>query len=199
MKRLILILTMVGLALAACAGEPDGDADNDSDLSLPEQDTAGEQEPPPREVEGEGQPLPPPSEDEGGEPVGDSDELAGPPLIRLVVGGEPVEGYQGSYCWTDPVAGLGLCADRIPPAFDTSIELPVGEPMRLQLDTPLPDTLIVSLERELFGEELLGESFSGAESIEWSFDVEPGQYILSVFASWESQGDVVYIFSVSIS
>lgn len=182
---------LAGLALVACGGS----------TATPTADS-----PPPPTQEDEGLPtpqaLPTPQDLPTAEPPSDTDappsDLARPPLIRLVVDGTPQEGYQGSYCWTDPGAGAGLCVDKIPPEFDSAVSLPAGDPIRLQLDAPLPDSVTLSLSSGVFGNPLVMETLPGAETLEWPAQVEPGQYVLGVFATWEQQGDVVYLFSITL-
>ena len=136
-------------------------------------------------------------DNDGPSQAGDDASFSEPPLIRLVADGTPREGYQGSYCWTDPGAGVGLCVDKIAPEFDTTFQLPAGEPLRLQLDAPLPDSVSLSLETPS-GEQLLPETVEGAESIAWLPPAQPGPYILSVFAQWDGLGDVLYMFSIEL-
>ena len=122
--------------------------------------------------------------------------VSSPPLIRLVADDTLIDGFQGPYCWA-PAAGPALCVDPIPPEFDTTTSLPASEPIRLQLDKPLPDSVRLSLSEELFGEPVTSETVSAAETLEWSPQVAPGPYILRVEASW-TQGDVAYWFSISL-
>jgi hypothetical protein len=184
---------LAALVLVACAGGTNSPTTNplptaapaDESTSTPKVDVVPTEKSPPTDQ--------PPVEAES--PPGDPGE---PPLIRLVVDGTPQEGYQGSYCWTDPGAGVGLCVDKIPPVFDSAYSLPAGQPLRLQLDVPVPDSVQLSLGEGVFGEPLVTQTLAGAEMLEWAVQVEPGQYILNVFAAWEQQGDVSYLFSISL-
>jgi len=122
--------------------------------------------------------------------------LESPPLVYLVADGALVDGFQSSYCWDGGISGT-LCVDTIEPYFDNSTPLDATAPIRLQLDTPLPDEVILSISKEVFGENILSESMSPSDFIEWSPAVAPGEYILDVHASWK-QGDVSYWFSISL-
>ena len=117
-----------------------------------------------------------------------------PPLVYLVSNGELVDGFQSSYCWDGGVRG-NLCVDSIEPYFENSTPLSANAPIQLQLDTPLPDSLTLSLSREVFGDTLISETVPVAELVNWSPAVEAGEYILTVGAKWK-QGDVAYWFSI---
>jgi hypothetical protein len=76
-----------------------------------------------------------------GEPRAADETTAGlsdtPPPIRLVVDGDEVDAFQGSFCWqgTD---GAGMCADSVGAALS---DLPdVGSPESVAFRFPLPDT-----------------------------------------------------------
>ena len=115
-----------------------------------------------------------------------------PPAMRLIVNGEAVEGLQGSYCWNR------LCADMVPPVFDSSHTLVAGEAIQFELDRPLPDTLAVNLGPEVFGESVASDSLDGAANVEWNPTVAPGTYILSIAGKWSDGSDASYFFSVTI-
>ena len=117
-----------------------------------------------------------------------------PPLIYLDANGELVDGFQSSYCW-DGGMGAALCVDKIEPYFEHSTSLDVNTPIKLQLDSPLPGEVTLSLSKEVFGESIFSERVPVSEQLEWSPSVPSGEYILAVHASWE-QGDVTYWFSV---
>ena len=197
MRNWIILTLLAGLALAACAGNVPGDLSPPSDEG-PESPDATPTAEPLAEAPSDTAPIQenPPVVEPPGEDTLPPDELEGPPLIRLVVDGMPFEGYQGSYCWTGPT--VALCVDKIPPEFDSAIALPAGEPIRLQLDAPLPDTVTLQLSDELFGEARYTETMPGATTLEWAVEAEPGPYILSAFAAWQSRGDVAYLFSVTL-
>ena len=122
--------------------------------------------------------------------------LDSPPLVYLVADGALVDGFQSSYCWDGGISGT-LCVDTIEPYFDSSTPLDATAPIRLQLDSPLPEGVTLSISKEVFGETILAESMSPSDFIEWSPAVAPGAYILDVHTSW-NQGDVTYWFSVSL-
>ena len=117
-----------------------------------------------------------------------------PPLVYLISNGELVDGFQSSYCWDGGVRG-NLCVDSIEPYFDDTITIPANASIQLQLDAPLPDSLTLSLSREVFGGTLVSETVPAADFVDWSPAVEAGEYILTVGARWP-QGDVAYWFSI---
>ena len=121
--------------------------------------------------------------------------IESPPLVYLVADGNLVDGFQSSYCW-DGGAGGALCVDTIEPYFDETTRLPANAPIKLQLDSPLPNEVTLSISKELFGETILSETVTPSDFISWSPAVAPGEYIISVHTSWK-QGDVTYWFSVS--
>jgi len=121
-------------------------------------------------------------------------DLSNPPLVYLVKNDNLIDGFQSSYCW-DQGIGATICVDTVEPYFEEIIRLPGDEPIRFQLDTPLPDEVTISISEELFGASILTESLPPSEIIDWSPDVPPGDYIIDVHTSWK-QGEVTYWFSV---
>ena len=119
-----------------------------------------------------------------------------PPLVKLVSNGGQVGGFQSSYCWDQGIGGA-LCVDSIEPFFDSSTSLAASDPIQLQLDSPLPDAVTLSLSKEVFGDTLLSETVPVSELVEWSPAIPAGEYILDVHASWK-QGDVSYWFSIDL-
>ncbi len=83
------------------------------------------------------------------------------------------------------------------PRFDQSVPLPANTPIQLQFDKPVPNAVTLSLSREVFGETIFSESVPVSEHIEWSPNVDAGDYILAVHPTWK-QGDVSYWFSITI-
>lgn len=119
-----------------------------------------------------------------------------PPLVYLVTDLGLVDGFQSSYCWDGGMKGT-LCVDTMEPYFDEVTALSPGSPIQLQLDSPLPDSVTLSLSRELFGDELVSESIPVTEIVTWSPAVDTGEYILTVHANW-LQGNVAYWFSITL-
>lgn len=126
--------------------------------------------------------------------VGCGSVVDSPPLIYMVKDGGLIDGFQSSYCWDDGV-GAALCVDTIEPYFDETTRLSSGAPIRLLLDTPLPDEVTLSLSAELFGDTIISETVPVTENIDWSPAVDGGEYILTVNATWP-QGGVAYWFSI---
>lgn len=117
-----------------------------------------------------------------------------PPLVYLISDGGLVDGFQSSYCWDNGVRGT-ICVDSIEPYFAASTPIPAGTSLQIQLDSPLPDSLTLSLSREVFGETLVSEAAPVNETVQWSPAVEAGEYILAAHTKWE-QGEVTYWFRI---
>jgi hypothetical protein len=119
-----------------------------------------------------------------------------PPIINLNVGGSTVSGLQGAYCWDQGIGGT-ICVDPMEPAFSSYTPIPAGSPITLELESPLPDNLVLSLSTEVFGDVVYTEVVDVSDSVDWSPPVDAGEYILTASASWE-QGDVTYWFAVAM-
>lgn len=119
-----------------------------------------------------------------------------PPSIELNVDGVLMSGLQGAYCWDQGIGGT-VCVDPIEPMFDHAIPLPANSPIKLELAAPLPDTLVLSLSNEVFGDIVFSDIVNVDDVVEWSPPVAPGEYILTASGGWE-QGDVTYWFSISL-
>ena len=128
--------------------------------------------------------------------TGCGDQPASPPLIYLTADGALVDGFQGSYCWDRGRKDI-MCKDTMAPYFEGTTYLSANDPLRLQLDTPLPNEVTLVISREVFGEPTDSTIMPPAEIIEWSPMVAPGEYILAVHAEWK-QGVVSYWFSISL-
>ncbi len=121
-------------------------------------------------------------------------KLATPPLVYLVSDGKLVDGFQSSFCW-DGGNGEAICKDTPLPHFESSTSLSAGEPIRFQLDAPLPQEVTLSISKEVLGESIISERMQASEIIDWSPTVAPGAYIVVVHAKWR-QGVVSYWFSI---
>ena len=117
-----------------------------------------------------------------------------PPLVYLVTNEGLVDGFQSSYCW-DRVVGGKLCVDPNEPYFESPTLLPATDPVQIQFDTPLPDEVVLSISKQIFGETIDSESLPPSELIAWSPAVPPGDYVLDVHVTWK-QGEVSYWFSI---
>lgn len=122
--------------------------------------------------------------------------LSEPSLIYLVSQNGLVDGFQSSYCWESGI-GEGICKDTVAPYFESSTSLDASAPIRFQLDTPLPETVTLSISKDVFGESIFSGTMLASEVIDWSPAVPPGEYIVVVHATWK-QGVVSYWFSVSL-
>ena len=138
-----------------------------------------------------------------------------PPSALLVIGDQEQTSGVGSYCWPDGIAGMALCLDKV--GLPTASEpLQVSGPFVTQLSIPLsdlPDILSLTAIPVTFEDQMELD----AEGMRWwppmsgdSFDlplapphqielnIEPGLYVLSVFAQWQDIGDVLYGFLVEV-
>ena len=118
-----------------------------------------------------------------------------PPVFKLLVDDAAVDGYQAAYCWRS------TCVDGVPPQYGAAdyIMLPAGAPIRLNLETPLPDALNLALRAEPFGTDLASTQLSPAErEVSWEAGLDPGRYVLVASAKW-SNGDALYFFAVEIA
>ena len=139
-----------------------------------------------------------------------------PPAALLQIGGEEQISGISSYCWTDPNAGLALCSDKV--GIPTSPEpVVVDGPVVARFINPLttpPDFLALSI-IPVVPEDKMSTEFDGMywwppnpsdqfdlplnspHEIELSLD--PGLYVLNVFAQWQEIGDVSYGFLVEVT
>ena len=135
-------------------------------------------------------------------------------MATLVIAGkEQIEGL-GSYCWRYE-DGRPLCAssigiptaqDALPadPPFTARLRLPVERPVTESQLTVYPVTVDDQLDFEARGlrwwrpDHEMGEEFTltleGETIVELS--LEPGLYVLSLFARWKGHGDAAYGFLV---
>lgn len=144
-----------------------------------------------------------------------SSETEPPPAVLQINGVDQVSGV-GTFCWSDPAGGTGLCLDKI--GIPTSSEpVAVESPFIIRFINPLPEpphilslsTILVSTEDRM-SEELdgmywwppgPGEQFDlpleAPHQIELS--LEPGLHVLNIFSQWQDLGDVSYGFLVEVS
>lgn len=145
-------------------------------------------------------------------PAGAAGLPSSPPAVRLLVGDQIHEPERGSYCWpADLVQGIGLCADSPPffPAVDSFIPLPDGL-VRLRWDQPIPGSVFLNLSTpDQVGTGVSTTFDTGGPDLTWTPTIDPGDYILSVFAAWGDlggaaangvplTGDALYFFPVTI-
>lgn len=141
-----------------------------------------------------------------------------PPPAVLVVGPQTQVAGVGSYCWSGSSGGsesVAVCADMI--GIPTAEEpLPVGGAFAARLELPLdegPETLgldVISVIDEDMVETRDGfhwwrpkagehHELPLAAPHEFSLDLAPGRYVLSIFARWPGRGDVNYGFLIEVS
>ena len=141
-----------------------------------------------------------------------------PPPATLNIGDQSQLSGIGSYCWNasgDPAQGMGMCVDKM--GLVTPLEamlVPTG-PLTAEFLLPLDDApsgVLLNVypaqgEPSVFGEVQGWEpNFEAAQSHELALvptqsialELEPGLYVLSVFARWEGWGDVLYGFLVQV-
>jgi hypothetical protein len=142
---------------------------------------------------------------------------AEPPPAVLVIGPQTQVAGVGSYCWSESSGGsdsVAVCADMI--GIPTAEEpLMVGGSFTTRLELPLdeaPETLgldVISVTDEDMVETRGGfhwwkpktgrhHELPLAPPYEFSLDLDPGLYVLSVFARWPDRGDVNYGFLIEV-
>lgn len=142
-----------------------------------------------------------------------TDGFGQPPQVMLEVDGRSQAGRLGTYCWTEPDRG-GLCADTA--GIATAREpLVVSSPLalRFHFDPAFPpDTAWLRIFRALpsqstrrSGDTLEWPSGSGPTyeltgglEMKQTLELEPGLYVFSLFAVWQTRGDAVYGFLVRV-
>jgi len=149
--------------------------------------------------------------------VDDPDEIEPPPAILTVAGQEQLSGI-GSYCWNANAreGGLvGLCVDTIgiptapePLAVSTSftatVQLPIAEkPEQLALQIiPVTDQDQLDVGpapwRWWPGGGGTQQALPLAQEPGFALSLDPGLYVLSLFARWPERGDVTYGFLVEV-
>ena len=137
----------------------------------------------------------------------------GPPPATLEINGQEQTSGIGTYCWES--GGLGLCADMvgIPTAQEPML---VGSPFsaRFSLAIPgSPETLSLLVIPVAPEDQVLSDArdwrwwphqaWSNHElpleqQPEIELSLEPGLYVLSLFASWQELGDVTYGFLLKV-
>ncbi len=144
--------------------------------------------------------APPPPASEA--PPAEQSPEAQPPAIQLRFGTAIYDGVRGSYCWTPPPAAgepaaPGRCVDVVPPAFDTVLAWPAGEPLEFVINDPAPTTLTLTVYSRPTDPVVLQTELPAATSVTWQPTVAPGAYVFAVAARWP-QGEVTYYFPVGI-
>lgn len=140
-----------------------------------------------------------------------------PPAALLQIGGEEQISGIGSYCWTDPNAGIALCADYfgvLTPADPLPASSSITATLQLAVQTA-PTSLslavfAVSPEMDLLpenpdsaswpfpGEYDLSRELRLESRTQFEMALDPGLYVFSIFAAWERLGDVNYGFLVEV-
>ena len=152
-----------------------------------------------------------------GADTGKEGDLSGePPAAILNIGEDEQVSGIGSYCWPTEDDGVGLCADTL--GIPTSPEpILVESPFTVWFtipDSAPPDTMVLAI-TPLEAEDRLETEVGGmywwspdptdqsykqlSPPYEIDLDLEPGLFLLNVFAQWEKVGDVSYGFLVEVS
>jgi hypothetical protein len=138
-----------------------------------------------------------------------------PPAATLVVNGQEQVSGIGSYCWSDPDRGQAVCADMmgiitpvepqvVPSTFTAQFRLaPDSLPAEVSLQV-----IAVSPDDELQPVPAGTRAWPGGPGEQYvlplerepevALSLEPGLYVLSLFARWEPLGDASYGFLVEV-
>ncbi len=142
-------------------------------------------------------------------------EQTEPPAASLKIGDQEQPAGIGSFCWPDSAAGVALCVDKIglptvpepvqvKSPFTAQLLLPLSDPPQFLSLAAMPVTLEDQIESDAGGmrwwapgsSESYDVPVAPPHSIELNLD--PGLYVLSVFAQWQNLGDVSYGFLVEV-
>jgi len=144
------------------------------------------------------------------------DRSQDPPPVILSINGQEQVSALGTYCWSQPGAEVGVCADAI--GIPTQQEpLQVASPALASFTFAIPQPpsfLQLDVSDTADAEELdfdarglrwwryfpdsLGQNLPMDNPSEFHLAIEPGVYILRLFAQWEELGDVTYGFLVDV-
>ncbi len=205
-----LLCASVVLLLAACSGEPASTPPAPT-LVLPETVEVGE-EPTPTAT------SPPSAVSPTSRPITTTPEpefRSPPPATLTVEGAEQTSGV-GTYCWTTEGMG-GICADYIgvpTPAEPLRVTSPMLAVLELQVEDR-PDSLSLAVFAVSAGMDQLPDNpdlsswpfpqefesrrdLELASSTPFELSLEPGLYVVSVFAAWDDLGDVNYGFLIDV-
>lgn len=148
-------------------------------------------------------------------PTAGTDFSSPPPATLVVEGASQVSGI-GTFCWTSD-AMAGICADYMgvpTPAEPLQVNSPLSATLELEVEGA-PSTLHLDVFRVSAEMDQLPENPDSASwpfpreselrrdlplgpSAQFEFSLDPGLYVLSVFAAWDDLGDVNYGFLVEV-
>jgi hypothetical protein len=139
-------------------------------------------------------------------PPGSPSAVPVPPVFSLVLGDQEIAGVRGTYCWSEPPALM--CVDVLtPPDLPQYVEIASGEPIRIRFGSPAPDVATLNLydAASYTGDPATQPMATSGElallggEVEWTPQVKPGDYILSVRGVWRERGDdAAYYFGLTI-
>ncbi|MDP3735108.1 MAG: hypothetical protein Q8R39_01620 [bacterium] len=129
------------------------------------------------------------------------------PIIRLWHNGVVYDGVEGSYCWPTQESSadgefLNLCVDRVFGGPETSIRVPSGDTMSIDVQAYAPaEKVWVTLFQES-GERLSDIPVTVGETVStFVLDTSPGTYVVLVSGAWSDDkfaGDINYSFTVQV-
>jgi hypothetical protein len=115
------------------------------------------------------------------------------PLGSFTWEGEEQEGNLGTHCWST------RCVDFIgPPAPTTFAEIPDELEVELTGDGSAESISVGHPPKEEFG-ALVDEHQVSVRDGRARLNLEPGRYVLVVFATWAGEGDAVLTFGLEVS
>lgn len=141
-----------------------------------------------------------------------------PPVATLRVGEQEQVAGIGSYCWTDPGAGVGVCADAIgliTPSEPLEVSSPAAATLDLGLE--LPPSRVVLRAIPVTAADAIDSGGAGPEGRAWrptggrqlpldpartsslEISLDPGLYVLDLQASWANSNSASYGFLVQVT
>ncbi len=163
-------------------------------------------------------PLPTPEPEAGSTPLqpGPGAEARPPDAILRVGDREQVAGI-GSYCWTDPGTGVGVCGDAIgliTPAEPLEVSSPSAATVELGLEQPPSRVVLRAIPVTAADAIDSGGGFEGrawqptggrqlpldpARTPSFELNLDPGLYVLDLQAAWGSINSAGYGFLVEVT
>lgn len=203
----VFLVIILALLLAGC-GTASPTATTPPDVTTP----PGATEPP--------SPLPTPEAEPPSPPLGpDTGEAGRPPAVTLRVGEQEQVAGTGSYCWTNPGTGVGVCADAIgiiTPSEPLEVSSPFEATLELGLEVPPSQVALRAI--PVTASDAMDVGGPGSESQAWrpggtgrwlpldparssslEISLDPGLYVLDLQASWANSNSASYGFLVQVT
>ena len=129
-----------------------------------------------------------------------------PPSLTTTVDGQTIPFNLGSYCWTNPASGTGLCVDMRAPIYRETEDITLTDDtvLQLQLAEPLPTNGVWTLYEGNMSEGV--ELHTGEVTLDTDGTFEwiapenlDGRYVLAFFMYWQGNitGDAAYALPVA--